>query len=158
MELWAGNPEKDTPQRTQKEHWRDFGLQNFVRPADPELSIKFACPYGSNHKPSLDPSTATIDIVLLAIASGSFGEGIDLPGNMLNGVIVVGIPLQRPDLETKALNVTYVVSTIDNHKYLVRNEPDKLEAANLLATMKERLSRLVNYTKDYKEKEQDWPD
>ena len=43
------------------------------------------------------------DIVLLAVASGSFGEGVDLPGNMLNGVIVVGIPLQRPDLETKAL-------------------------------------------------------
>jgi len=43
------------------------------------------------------------EIVLLAVASGSFGEGIDLPGNLLNGVIVVGIPLQRPDLEIKAL-------------------------------------------------------
>ena len=46
-ELWAGNPEKDTPQRTKKKHWCDFGLQNFVRPADAKLSIKFACPYSS---------------------------------------------------------------------------------------------------------------
>jgi DNA excision repair protein ERCC-2 len=40
--------------------------------------------------------------VLLAVASGSFGEGIDLPG-ILNGVIVVGLPLDRPNLETQQL-------------------------------------------------------
>jgi DNA excision repair protein ERCC-2 len=39
---------------------------------------------------------------LLAVASGSFGEGIDLPG-VLKGVIVVGLPLDRPDLETQQL-------------------------------------------------------
>ena len=38
--------------------------------------------------------------VLLAVASGSFGEGIDLPG-ILSGVVVVGLPLRVPDLETK---------------------------------------------------------
>ena len=38
--------------------------------------------------------------VLLAVASGSFGEGIDLPG-ILSGVVVVGLPLKVPDLETK---------------------------------------------------------
>jgi DNA excision repair protein ERCC-2 len=41
--------------------------------------------------------------VLLAAVSGSFGEGIDLPGDYLNAVIVVGLPLSVPDLETKAL-------------------------------------------------------
>ena len=41
--------------------------------------------------------------VLLAVVSGSFGEGIDLPGEELKSVIVVGLPLSRPDLETKAL-------------------------------------------------------
>ena len=41
--------------------------------------------------------------VLLGVASGSFAEGIDLPGDLLKGVIVVGLPLGRPDLETKAL-------------------------------------------------------
>ncbi len=39
---------------------------------------------------------------LLGVASGSFGEGVDLPG-VLKGVIVVGLPLDRPDLETTEL-------------------------------------------------------
>lgn len=41
--------------------------------------------------------------VLLGVMGGSFSEGIDLPGDALRGVIVVGLPLGRPDLETKAL-------------------------------------------------------
>ncbi len=40
--------------------------------------------------------------VLLAVISGSFAEGIDLPG-VLKMVIIVGLPLQKPDLETKSL-------------------------------------------------------
>ena len=40
--------------------------------------------------------------VLLAVSSGSFAEGVDLPG-LVKGVIVIGIPLTRPDLETKEL-------------------------------------------------------
>ncbi|MBT4858574.1 ATP-dependent DNA helicase [archaeon] len=44
-----------------------------------------------------------IGAVLLAVASGSFGEGIDLPGDLLKAVIVVGLPLSQPDLETKSL-------------------------------------------------------
>jgi DNA excision repair protein ERCC-2 len=41
--------------------------------------------------------------VLLAVASGSFGEGIDLPGDFLKAVVVVGLPLNKPDLETQQL-------------------------------------------------------
>lgn len=41
--------------------------------------------------------------VLLGVSSGSFAEGVDLPGDLLKSVIVVGLPLQVPDLETKAL-------------------------------------------------------
>jgi len=41
--------------------------------------------------------------VLLGVASGSFGEGIDLPGDELKCVVVVGLPLNKPDLETSAL-------------------------------------------------------
>jgi len=41
--------------------------------------------------------------VLMAVATGSFGESIDLPGDLLNAVIIVGLPLQRPDLETSEL-------------------------------------------------------
>ena len=40
--------------------------------------------------------------VLLAVAAGSFGEGIDLPG-VIKCIIVVGLPLDKPDLETKQL-------------------------------------------------------
>lgn len=41
--------------------------------------------------------------ILLGVTSGSFGEGVDLPGDFLKAVIVVGLPLQPPDLETKEL-------------------------------------------------------
>lgn len=41
--------------------------------------------------------------VLLGVGAGSFGEGIDLPGDELKTVVIVGLPLSRPDLETKAL-------------------------------------------------------
>jgi len=41
--------------------------------------------------------------VLLAVAGASFSEGIDLPGEFLKAVIVVGLPLEKPSLETKAL-------------------------------------------------------
>jgi len=41
--------------------------------------------------------------VLLCTASGSFGESIDLPGDLLKCVIVVGLPLNPPDMETKKL-------------------------------------------------------
>lgn len=40
--------------------------------------------------------------VLLSAATGSFGEGIDMP-DVLKAVIIVGIPLAKPDLETNAL-------------------------------------------------------
>ena len=45
--------------------------------------------------------------VLLGVVSGSFGEGIDLPGDMLNGVVIVGVPLKKPDFETKKLIAYY---------------------------------------------------
>jgi len=44
-----------------------------------------------------------VGAVLLGVIGGNFGEGIDLPGDFLKGVIIVGLPLQRPDLETQAL-------------------------------------------------------
>ena len=39
--------------------------------------------------------------LLLGVTGANFAEGIDFPGNLLNGVVVVGIPLARPDLKTK---------------------------------------------------------
>lgn len=47
-------------------------------------------------------------------------------------------------LETKSLDVTYVKSTIDNREYLVRNLPDKQEAADLLAKIQETMVKLID--------------
>lgn len=41
--------------------------------------------------------------VLLAASSGNFGEGLDLKDNLLKCVIVVGLPLGKPDIETQEL-------------------------------------------------------
>ena len=57
-------------------------------------------------------------------------------------------------LETKALKVTYVESMVDNKKYLVRDLPDKERAADLLANIKKKLSKLIDHLYSNKEKEQ----
>jgi len=41
--------------------------------------------------------------VILGTSAGSLGEGVDLPGDLLKAVVVVGLPLGKPDLETKQL-------------------------------------------------------
>ena len=41
--------------------------------------------------------------VLLGVTGANFAEGVDFPGDLLRGVVVVGIPLGRPNLKTKAL-------------------------------------------------------
>ena len=38
--------------------------------------------------------------VLLGVTGANFAEGVDFPGDLLNGVIVIGIPLAKPDLRT----------------------------------------------------------
>lgn len=40
--------------------------------------------------------------VLMGTSTGSFGEGIDMPG-ILKAVIIVGLPLNKPDVEAKLL-------------------------------------------------------
>jgi len=39
--------------------------------------------------------------VLLGVSGANFAEGVDLPGDLLNGVVVVGLPLGKPDLKTR---------------------------------------------------------
>ena len=53
--------------------------------------------------------------MLLAVVSGSFGEGVDLPGSELECIIIVGVPLAPPDLFTKSLINYY------NESILYRN-------------------------------------
>ncbi len=80
-------------------------------------------------------------IVLLGASSGSFGEGVDFPGDLLKCVIVVGLPLRTPDLETKdtieyfdrkfakGWNYGYIFPafnlTLQNAGRCIRSETDK---------------------------------
>jgi len=50
----------------------------------------------------LEKFKKTLNGAMLAVVGGSFSEGIDLPG-ILKCVVVIGLPLQPPDLETKEM-------------------------------------------------------
>ena len=79
--------------------------------------------------------------VILGAASGSLGEGIDLPDNLLKAVIVVGLPLGKPDLETQQLIEYYqdryqrgwdyayiypaIIKALQNAGRCIRSETDK---------------------------------
>ena len=79
--------------------------------------------------------------VLLAVSNGSFGEGIDLIGDYLKAVFVVGIPLSKQDLEVQELIDYYekrfkkgwdygyiypaIVTAIQNAGRCIRSETDK---------------------------------
>lgn len=48
-------------------------------------------------------ANSTRGSLLLGVQAGSMSEGVDYANNILNGVIVVGLPLEIPNLETKSL-------------------------------------------------------
>jgi DNA excision repair protein ERCC-2 len=89
---------------------------------------------------------------MFGVSSGSFSEGVDLPGDELKAVIVVGIPLARPDLETKALIQYYderfgkgwdygyifpaIITAIQNAGRCIRSETDR----GVIVFMDERYS------------------
>ena len=79
--------------------------------------------------------------ILLAVSAGSYGEGIDLIGDLLKAVIVVGLPLGKPDLETNELINYYdekfkkgreygylfpaIIKCLQNAGRCIRSEEDK---------------------------------
>lgn len=69
--------------------------------------------------------------------------------NELISVIIIIILLLVIFLyyEKQYSELTYVESTIDKRKYLVRNREDKLEAANLFAKINEKITILINALK-----------
>lgn len=80
-------------------------------------------------------------VCLLGVAGGSFGEGIDLPGEFLECVVVVGVPLQPPSLELRELIKYYdekfgkgfdyaymmpaIIKVLQNAGRCIRSETDK---------------------------------
>lgn len=51
-------------------------------------------------------SKAKEGALLLAVVGAGFSEGVDFPGELMNAVVVAGMPLERPDLLTNAV-ITY---------------------------------------------------
>ena len=46
--------------------------------------------------------------LLLGVQGGSLSEGVDYPGNLLEAVVIVGLPLSPPNLEVEALKSYYM--------------------------------------------------
>lgn len=103
-------------------------VPNMTKPEKAELIEKFK-------------SYKETGAVLLGASSGSFGEGIDIEDNILKCVIVVGIPLERPNLETQELINYYdkkfgkgwdygyimpaIIKCLQNAGRCIRSEKDK---------------------------------
>ncbi len=82
-----------------------------------------------------------VGAVLLSVSSGSFGEGIDLVGDFLKSVVVVGLPLTKPNLEIEELIKYYdgkygkgwdygyvmpaIITTMQNAGRCIRSATDK---------------------------------
>lgn len=78
--------------------------------------------------------------ILMCVAAGSYGEGIDLPG-IVKCIIIVGLPLNKPDIETRELINYYdkkygkgweygyifpaMIKTLQNAGRCIRMETDK---------------------------------
>ncbi|MBW6451490.1 MAG: ATP-dependent DNA helicase [DPANN group archaeon] len=51
----------------------------------------------------LDHETETYGCALFGVVGANFSEGVDFPGDLMKAVVIVGIPLQKPDLKVKGL-------------------------------------------------------
>jgi predicted metal-dependent hydrolase len=50
-------------------------------------------------------------------------------------------------IQKKYLEVEYVISSIDNNRYLVQNKPTKIEAADILARLNKKIKKLLKHVK-----------
>jgi len=62
-------------------------------------------------------------------------------------VAITGTALATYYTRKALFEMSYVKSTVDDNSYLVRNLPDKLEAANRLAEVRSRILRLIKHFK-----------
>lgn len=57
----------------------------------------------SNKQKFISSFESNNNILALCVMGGSFAEGIDLPDNLLYGVIIIGVGLQKPDVKSELL-------------------------------------------------------
>jgi len=81
-------------------HLRDSVLKYFEEYYENSIYLEQSKTTKEEKEKLLEKFKKTKKAALLGAATGSFGEGIDMPG-VLKGVIIVGLPLQKPDLETQ---------------------------------------------------------
>lgn len=62
-------------------------------------------------------------------------------------IVIIIISILYMYLEKNSTEVIFIESPLNNKKYLVRNLPDKQEAANLLAEISINLERIIEYLK-----------
>lgn len=63
-------------------------------------------------------------------------------------LILIVITILYIHLEAKSLEVKYIKSSVDNNIYLVRNEPNRQVAANVLANIRKNLTKIVEHLKN----------
>ena len=69
-------------------------------------------------------------------------------------IVVVLLTIIYLYIDAKNSNLTYVRADLDGNMYLVRNVEDKERAANLLASVRQKLQKLVDYcVKKYPDQE-----
>ena len=66
-------------------------------------------------------------------------------------ILLLIITILYTYLEAKSLEVQYVRSTVDGKEYLVRVAPNMVEAANMLATLNIKMTKLIKYLFDNKD-------
>ncbi|MGC9149578.1 MAG: ATP-dependent DNA helicase [Candidatus Micrarchaeia archaeon] len=77
-------------------------LKNVVRYLNANTLIQREGMKSKEIQRMLEELKSSKKVLLLGVMGGSLSEGIDYPENILKGIIVVGIPLEKPDLETNA--------------------------------------------------------
>lgn len=66
-------------------------------------------------------------------------------------ILLLIITIMYTYLEAKSLEVQYIRSTVDGKEYLVRVAPNMVEAANMLANLNIKMTKLVKYLFDNKD-------
>ncbi len=82
-----------------REHLAEFGLNKHILIEKQEMNKYDRVQLYSRLQNSENKSGG----ILMGVQAGSFSEGLDYANNLLDGVVIVGLPLNKPDLETKSL-------------------------------------------------------
>ena len=58
------------------------------------------------------------EAIIFAVMEGSFSEGVDYQNNLLNSIIIVGLPLPPPSMESEELKKNFTVKNLELQKLM----------------------------------------